>query len=218
MSQRNFPPSFWNSSYQPPVSSSTSLLHHQDLPGFPDPYSHMTSSLHSMTSLQAAAQDPWRYSALGSAHSALGSAHSALGSAQPHTYSPHAMPHDFTYSSMSAASSSRFNTAAAAHYSSLLPGSRLSSHMPQCDALSKHTDTWGSRYHGDPLGAANLASHHPSHLTATGLASKYEYVQLTLLYFIFFSFILHYVISRCYGCVSVGLVFGRRRKQCEDGL
>jgi len=55
MSQRNFPPSFWNSAYQAPATS-TSLGGQQD-GVFTDPYSHMTPSLHSMSGFQ----DPWRY-------------------------------------------------------------------------------------------------------------------------------------------------------------
>ena len=152
MSQRNFPASFWNSSYQPNTSGLCGTSSHHDL-ALTDPY--MTaSSLHSMSSLQ----DPWRY---------------PLSSQTTHPYSHHsaAAMHDLAYSSMAAASSaSRFNS----HYGSLLPGARLSS---QCD-LVKHSgaDAWSSRY-GDTLAASNLSAaaavaHHDSHLHA-GLAGKY---------------------------------------------
>lgn len=49
MSQRSFPPSFWNSSYQPSVSStlgSALSAPHTDLPFPGDPYSSLHSHLH----------------------------------------------------------------------------------------------------------------------------------------------------------------------------
>lgn len=150
MSQRNFPPSFWNSSYQSSLGAS-----HHDLSLHSDPY--MTSSLHSMTSLH---QDPWR-----SAYSGLSSA------AQPHTYTPHASMHDLAYSSMSA---SRFN----AHYSSLLPSAAAASRLhggmtAQCDLAVKHSaaDTWSSRY-PDPL-SSNLHDAHSVHTAAAIPGGKY---------------------------------------------
>ena len=150
MSQRNFPASFWNSSYHSNTSGSlASTSGHPDF-SFSDPY--MTaSSLHSMSSLQ----DHWRY---------------PLGSQSTHPYSHSAAAmHDLAYSSMAAASSaSRFNS----HYGSFLPSARLGA--AQCD-LVKHSsaaaDAWGSRY-GESLSAA--AAHHDSHALHTGLtAGKY---------------------------------------------
>ncbi|XP_067239287.1 transcription cofactor vestigial-like protein 2a isoform X1 [Chanodichthys erythropterus] len=58
MSQRSFPPSFWNSAYQPSVSASLSSAlgsSHTDLPFSADPYS--TASLHSH--LHQATPEPW---------------------------------------------------------------------------------------------------------------------------------------------------------------
>ena len=184
MSQRNFPPSFWNSNYQPPsISSAASSLtqQHYDFPGFStDPYSHMTSSmtsLHAMTSLQ----DPWRYP-------------TALASSQAHSaYAPHV--HDFA-SSYSA--TARFNPAAA-HYSSLLPaatrlgGMSSMSSMPtmgQCEAFSKHTGVdhpaWGSRYHHHST-ATDLSHHTAASLNAaaTGLGGKYVF-QTPIVHFSYF--------------------------------
>lgn len=58
MSQRSFPPSFWNSAYQPTVSSSLSSAlgaSHTDLPFPADPYS--SASLHSH--LHQATPESW---------------------------------------------------------------------------------------------------------------------------------------------------------------
>uniref|UniRef100_A0A8C1FCL9 Vestigial-like family member 2a n=1 Tax=Cyprinus carpio carpio TaxID=630221 RepID=A0A8C1FCL9_CYPCA len=58
MSQRSFPPSFWNSAYQPSVTASLSSTlgsSHTDLPFPADPYS--TASLHSH--LHQATPEPW---------------------------------------------------------------------------------------------------------------------------------------------------------------
>ncbi|KAK2151670.1 hypothetical protein LSH36_355g01006 [Paralvinella palmiformis] len=142
MSQRNFPPSFWNSTYQPPPpSGALSASSHQDLPGFTaDPYGHMTaSSLHSMHS--SLHNDPWRYPLTTQA------------------YSHHAVPDFAGYSSAAAmaASSGRFNP----HYGSLLPGGRFGTMPSQCDPLSKHTETWTARYTHTELGS-NLPAHHDS--------------------------------------------------------
>ena len=158
MSQRNFPPSFWNSSYQP---SSLTSSHHDlaSLHASSDPYM-AASSLHTLPSSLHAAQDPWRYPL----------------SSQAHSYSHHSVHDAFAYSSM--ASSSRFQP----HYSSLLPSaaaSRLT--VPgQCpEGLSKHSaDSWSSRYHTDPL-TSNLPSHHDSlhsSLTAHAASGSGKYV------------------------------------------
>ncbi len=133
MSQRNFPPSFWNSAYQPSLSGAS----HHDLASLhaqSDPYMAASASLHGLPSSLHAAQDPWRYPL----------------SSQAHTYSHHSVHDAFAYSSMAAASSSRFQP----HYSSLLPSaaaaSRLTAVSAQCpDSLTK--DSWSSRYHSDPL-------------------------------------------------------------------
>ena len=149
MSQRNFPASFWNSSYQPSVSS---LGHHDPLASISaDPY--VTASLHSMPSLGS---DPWRYPL----------------TSQPHTYShSHHGVHDMAYAA-SMAGTSRFQP----HYSSLLGSSRLGSVAGQCE-LGKHAaDTWSSRYHADPLGS-NLTSHHDTPHLHTGIsAGKYVFL------------------------------------------
>ncbi|KAI4887678.1 hypothetical protein NFI96_014867, partial [Prochilodus magdalenae] len=58
MSQRSFPPSFWNSAYQPSVTASLSSAlgaSHTELPFAADPYS--TASLHSH--LHQATPEPW---------------------------------------------------------------------------------------------------------------------------------------------------------------
>ena len=145
MSQRNFPASFWNSSYHANSASLGSPSGHPDF-SLSDPY--MTaSSLHSMSSLQ----DPWRYPLTSQ-------------STHPYSHSAAAM-HDLAYSSMAAASSaSRFNS----HYGSFLPSARLGA---QCD-LMKHSnaDPWGSRY-GESLSSA--AAHHDPHGLHAGITGKY---------------------------------------------
>ena len=163
MSQRNFPASFWNSSYQGSLSGPS----HHDLSSLhpTDPY--MASSLHTMSSLHH--QDPWRtYSGLSSA-------------TQPHTYTPHASMHDLAYSSMSA---SRFN----AHYGSLLPSAAAASRLHggmsgQCDLSAvKHSaaDSWSSRYATDAL-SSHVHDAHAVHSAATSIpGGKYVLFRIHL--------------------------------------
>ena len=159
MTSRNFPPSFWNCNPQPAaVHTDFSSLH-----ASADPYM-AASGLHGMTTALAA-QDPWRYPL---------STQTAA-----HSYSAHHSMHDaLAYSSMAAASGSRFQS----HYSSLLPTtSRLTG---QCD-LSKHSaaDSWSSRYHpSSDLSHTALAAptaHHDTtshlHTAATLTAGKYVF-------------------------------------------
>ncbi|XP_077977456.1 transcription cofactor vestigial-like protein 2 [Glandiceps talaboti] len=122
MSQRNFPPSFWNSSYNSnsyPPSSGLSAAHHEPL-GFRDPYSSAYTT--SYTSIHQT--DPWHYS---------------LSAAQG-SYTAHRSMHDLGYNM---ASTSPFNP----RYSSLLiqPSVRSGRLATQCD-LSKPADAWTTRY------------------------------------------------------------------------
>ena len=129
MAQRNFPPSFWNSAYQP--STSLASAHH-DL-SLSDPY--MTSpSLHGMSSLH---QDPWHYSL----------------SSQAHSYS-HRSSLDLAYSSM--ASTSRFNPH---YSSLLMQPSIRAGRLPgQCD-ISKTESAWGTTYHPTDALRSDLTTH-----------------------------------------------------------
>lgn len=83
MSQRSFPPSFWNSTYQPSVTASLSSAlgaSHSELPFPADPYS--TASLHSH--LHQATPEPWHPSHHHHHHPySLGGAISTQGSAYP---------------------------------------------------------------------------------------------------------------------------------------
>ncbi|XP_024275824.1 transcription cofactor vestigial-like protein 2 isoform X1 [Oncorhynchus tshawytscha] len=58
MSQRSFPPSFWNSAYQPSSMSSALGASHSEIPFTGDPYS--SASLHSH--LHHATPEPWHHS------------------------------------------------------------------------------------------------------------------------------------------------------------
>ena len=167
MTSRNFPASFWNSNYQPTASAHTDFSLHASA----DPYMAASAGLHGMSSALAA-QDPWRYPL----------------SSQTHSYGAHHSMHDaLAYSSMAAASSSRFQS----HYSSLLPTtSRLPS---QCD-LSKHTaaETWGSRYHhpsSDLSHTALTPTHDTSthlHTAATLSGGKYVFQGHKMVLFLFY--------------------------------
>ena len=169
MASRNFPLSFWNSNYQPPAAV------HPDFSLHSSADSYMAASgFHGMSSALAA-QDPWRYPL---------SAQTAA-----HTYSPHHSMHDaLAYSSMAAASGSRFQS----HYGSLLPTtSRLTG---QCD-LGKHSaaDSWSSRYHpSSDLSHSSLAAptaHHDTtshlHTAASLTGGKYVFQCQRLLLFCF---------------------------------
>ncbi|XP_070568786.1 transcription cofactor vestigial-like protein 2 isoform X2 [Ptychodera flava] len=122
MSQRNFPPSFWNSSYNHHSTSypqsSLSGTHHDTI-AFRDPYTSAYST--SYSSIHQS--DPWHYSL------------STQGS-----YTAHRSMHDLGYNM---ASSSPFNP----RYSSLLiqPSVRSGRLGGQCD-LSKPGESWTSRY------------------------------------------------------------------------
>ncbi|XP_013409476.1 transcription cofactor vestigial-like protein 2 isoform X1 [Lingula anatina] len=146
MGQRNLPPSFWNSAYQPPVLPHP--LGGSGAAAYPDPYSIPGSSFHGMAGLQ----DPWHYSF----------------SSQTHTYPHRPSMHDFTYSSMTPGPS-RLTP----HYSSLLmqQSMRASGRFSgmhasgTCDltkpaAAAAEAAAWGSRYHTDPLATTDLSSHH----------------------------------------------------------
>ncbi|XP_012676840.1 transcription cofactor vestigial-like protein 2a isoform X2 [Clupea harengus] len=82
MNQRSFPPSFWNSAYQPSVSASLSSAlsaSHSELPFPADPYS--SASLHSH--LHQATPEPWHPSHHHHHPYSLGGAISTQGSAYP---------------------------------------------------------------------------------------------------------------------------------------
>ena len=152
MSQRNFPPSFWNSDYVAPLPPPPPLANFAA-----DPYAHMTSPLHSMTSLT---QDPWRYpfsSAQHPHHHHGGYAHPTL-----HDFSSYA-------GSMAAGVSNRFNT----QFSSFMPSAAAAAaahhhhHAGKLTSLgqydfakhaSDHPAWTQSRYHNDPFGAASTTS------------------------------------------------------------
>lgn len=129
MSQRNFPPSFWNSAYQPPPSTISSS--HHDLQFTPDPY--IATSIHGLSGLHH--QDPWHYTI----------------SSQTHGY-PHRSMHDFAYSTM--ATPSRYNP----HYGSLLMQPSVSAgRLGGCD-MTKPSESWSSRYHPDHRLASEFSS------------------------------------------------------------
>ncbi|XP_064594761.1 transcription cofactor vestigial-like protein 2 [Liolophura sinensis] len=129
MSQRNFPPSFWNSAYQPPASTLSST--HHDLQFTPDPY--IATSIHGLSGLHH--QDPWHYTI----------------SSQTHGY-PHRSMHDFAYSTM--ATPSRYNP----HYGSLLMQPSMSAgRLGGCD-MTKPSESWSSRYHPDHRLASEFSS------------------------------------------------------------
>ncbi|XP_006811264.1 transcription cofactor vestigial-like protein 2 [Saccoglossus kowalevskii] len=131
MSQRNFPPSFWNSTY-----STSSYPHHDTLP-FRDPYTAAsTYSAASYSSLHQAT-DPWHYSLSTQSSYSATAAHRSM--------------HDLSYTM---ASGSPFNT----RYSSLLiqPSMRTSRLAGQCD-LSKAGDAWSSRY-GEALSSDSVSA------------------------------------------------------------
>lgn len=151
MAQRNFPPSFWNSSYQP-----TSSLGHDPLGSLHSASSdaYMTSQLHSMSSLGS---DPWRYSLTSQSHSV------------PYSHNHHNV-HDMAYAA-TMAGTSRFQP----HYSSLLgPAGRLGSVSGQCDIGKHAVDGWSSRYHPETL-SSSLPNHHDTthHLHSAITAGKY---------------------------------------------
>jgi hypothetical protein len=151
MSQRNFPPSFWNSNYQPPAPPSGNAFSGLCAPH--DPYSHMTSSLHHHHNMGSFAQDPWRYS-FSTAHQT----HGAYGHASLHDLS--------TYGS----ATNRFNS----QLSSFMPSAaaaaagKLSSLTGQYDLHHHHhtkhtTDPWASaasRYTDPFCSPASLATTH----------------------------------------------------------
>ncbi|KAK6170088.1 hypothetical protein SNE40_018566 [Patella caerulea] len=142
--QRNFPPSFWNSSYQP---ASSLMSSHHDFQFSSNPY--LASSLHGITGLH---QDPWHYSL----------------SSQPHgvTYPHRPMHYDLSYPSM--ASTSRFSQ----NYGTLFmqPSMRtnqFSAMSGQCD-ISKASEHTRSRFGDHRLGSDFAAAH----TALTGLESS----------------------------------------------
>jgi hypothetical protein len=150
MSERNFPPSFWNSHYQH-ASGSSAVTSHQDIQFPTDPYmSSAAASLHGVTALH---QDPWHPYSLAS---------------QSHSY--HRPMHDLPYSSMAVAN--KFSP----HYSSLLM-QQSSMRAGRCD-LSKPAETWTPRYHHSHTEtlSSDLLSHHNAHLESshTGMSGKHR--------------------------------------------
>uniref|UniRef100_T1JLP9 Uncharacterized protein n=1 Tax=Strigamia maritima TaxID=126957 RepID=T1JLP9_STRMM len=151
MSQRNFPPSFWNSNYQS-SSSIPGTLTHAELAYSCDPYHAASAGAAAFHGLHAHQADPWHYS---------------LSTQSPYS---HRQMHDLAAYSATMPATSRFNT----QYSSLIlqpPGrpSRLPPVPGQCPPLGK-ADAWAAatapRYH-EPLGPADLA-HLDSNYTASG--------------------------------------------------
>ncbi|XP_071115012.1 transcription cofactor vestigial-like protein 2 [Haliotis cracherodii] len=124
MSQRNFPPSFWNSAYQP----SPSLSHH-DFQFSANPY--FSTSLHGISGLH---QDPWHYSL----------------SSQTHSYPHRTMHYDLSYPSM--AGSSRFSpNYGSLLMNPSMRTSQFGSMSGQCD-ISKASDPSRPRYPDPRLG------------------------------------------------------------------
>ncbi|XP_074645670.1 transcription cofactor vestigial-like protein 2 [Tubulanus polymorphus] len=140
MAQRNFPASFWNSAYQTQGNAMPT-----ELTQYSDPYGGATAALHhGVAPLQTA--DPWHYSG---------------------HYTNHRAMTDLPYSSVAAASSSRFTP----HYGSLLMphqtssmrSSRISSTMTagQCNELAGKAsgEHWGTDYSNMPLKQEFPSSH-----------------------------------------------------------
>ncbi|XP_041354418.1 transcription cofactor vestigial-like protein 2 [Gigantopelta aegis] len=146
MSQRNFPPSFWNSNYQPTTGLMAS---HHDFQFSSAPY--FPSSLHGISSLH---QDPWHYPLSSQTH----------GVSYPHR----SMHYDLSYPSM--ASTSRFSPG---NYGTLLMqpsmrSSQFGSMAGQCD-LTKPSDASRPRYPDHRIG-----SDFPSHTALPGLDSSIQ--------------------------------------------
>lgn len=163
MSQRNFPPSFWNCHYQPPAPAVPSA----SLASSFDPYHNypMASSLHGHMPGLSHHQDPWTRAAAASYPFSASAA-----SSQTHGYTSHHHLHDFTSSYGSAmASSSRFNP----QFSSFMPsklgglGSQYDLKPPSAASSAVGAsgggsgDAWASRY--DPFSASATSHITPSH-------------------------------------------------------
>ena len=158
MSQRNFPPSFWNCHYQPPAPAVPSA----SLGSSFDPYPSypMASSLHGHMPGLSHHQDPWTRAA-----------YPFSASSQAHGYSSHHHLHDFTSSYGSMASSSRFNPQFSSFMPSKLgslgsqydlkPPSAASSAVGASSGGGSAGDTWASRY--DPFSASATSHITPSH-------------------------------------------------------
>ncbi|XP_015914361.2 transcription cofactor vestigial-like protein 2 isoform X1 [Parasteatoda tepidariorum] len=169
MSHRNFPPSFWNSNYQPMTTSNIGAMTPAGLGGLPpdltyggDPYHHHPGTLHATLHHQ---NDPWHYTLTG----------------QPGHFGHH-RSHELTsyHPSMSTvAGASRFTP----QYGSLLlqPSVRSAARLgpaaaAACASLEKSAaESWGtSRYH-DPIGHMDSnygAAYGP--MTEAGFTSVYN--------------------------------------------
>lgn len=173
MSQRNFPPSFWNSNYMYQTGSSAGAA---ALASFGAAHSHGHPEL-SYAAAAAAAADPYHHTA-GTLHGIHQSDpwHYPLTSQSPYPHShPHRPMHDLAYSTMtSMPSTSRFNP----QYSSLLlqppvRSTRLGPVATQCTTLGKPTDAWSTpRYH-EHLGTDI------SHLDAANYGSGHTYASMS---------------------------------------
>ncbi|XP_076373798.1 transcription cofactor vestigial-like protein 2 isoform X1 [Tachypleus tridentatus] len=150
MSQRNFPPSFWNSNYQPPhpISGPTTMTpgNHHELSYATDPYH--SGSLHPGIHQN----DPWHYTLSSHAQAA-----------NPYSHRP---MHELTYTGMpSVPTGNMFNQYGSLLLQPSMRSSRLTHGSAPCASLEKNTDTWGApRYH-EPL-THNLG-HMESNYTAT---------------------------------------------------
>lgn len=134
MSSRNFPPSFWNSNYQVPSTSSASSSRPPSLAGHltgtspADLYDPYHSGLHS---LQAPAPDPW-----------------AAYSLSSQAYGHRSVAHDVYQAAMSSVPSSsrpyhQYSSLSFQPHLARLPGvSAVTSQMPMAKP-----DSWGARYH-----------------------------------------------------------------------
>ncbi|KFM56654.1 hypothetical protein X975_15334, partial [Stegodyphus mimosarum] len=145
MSHRNFPPSFWNSNYQPMPNSNISSMGPGGLGALPpdltygsDPYHHHPGTLHATLHHQ---NDPWHYTLTG----------------QPGHFGHH-RSHELTsyHPGMSTVTgASRFTP----QYGSLLlqptvrSAARLGSAAAACASLEKSAaEGWGSTRYHDPIG------------------------------------------------------------------
>ncbi|XP_022256863.1 transcription cofactor vestigial-like protein 2 isoform X3 [Limulus polyphemus] len=150
MSQRNFPPSFWNSNYQPPhpipaPATMTPANHHE--------FSYATDPYHSGALHPGIHQnDPWHYTLSSHAQAA-----------NPYSHRP---MHELAYSGMSSVpTGNMFNQYGSLLLQPSMRSSRLTHGSTPCASLDKPTDTWGTpRYH-EPL-THNLG-HMESNYSAT---------------------------------------------------
>ncbi|GAB1600496.1 transcription cofactor vestigial-like protein 2 isoform X1 [Argonauta hians] len=152
MSQRNFPPSFWNPSYQQHSNSyndsATTYLESNPLsfnptsPYFSSATLHGISSLHqAATAAAVAAADPWHYSLSPHAH--------AQSTYRPTPTTAH-VHYDLPYSSMAAAAASgRFVSSHGQYGSLLMPHHPVPSSQPPTAAAMRTSGSFSSM-HGQP--------------------------------------------------------------------